>query len=623
MQKRQTVKTPVNIANVLGVSKFHDQTTLIYQTQKPGHQKLTVATSEDGLNFKEHHNHPVILSPSGQVEDLARSRNFRLTSIAQQELVSYIKDPDGSGIGDLTLATPVDELWDIATWNNVELKKPIKANSAHIVPEHKSDGDFVMYFSDDEGVKLATAKNIHNWQVRKRPLLALRPGYFDNSSIEVIATHYYEQGTIIIYTNKSKRRFKEVTAVGMAFIAHDNPTKVLWRSDEAVWKITGKQGGIRILGANVRDENITLYIHDANKGFYTVDITNPFVIYKTVEQNISLDKHDGNPVMTPDNKQAWEALGTFNPAVMIGRDDRVHMLYRAIGEDGISRLGYASSQDGFTFDDNLPYPVYTMPKSSRDISEQQYNPIANPSGGSWSGTEDPRMVSIEGQVYVTFNAFDGWNFIRASAVKISEDDLLRKRFAWSNPLYLSPQGEIHKNWVLFPEKINNKFAILHSISPEVQVDYVESLEDLHKGRQRIKSRFGQKQPRKTWDSWLRGAGPPPIKTDKGWLVLYHATDKRYPHQYRLGAKLLSLNNPSKIIARSAAPILVPDRWYENHSKPGVVYACGAIIKDNQLLVYYGGGDRHVCIASAPIDQFLEELLTERKPHLNFNEITIS
>ncbi|MEX0919940.1 MAG: hypothetical protein WDZ32_02240, partial [Candidatus Saccharimonadales bacterium] len=461
------------------------------------------------------------------------------------------------------------------------------------------------------------------WQIRKRPVLPLRSGYFDEKDIDIISTHYYEQGIMIIYSSKSRKRFKTVNQIGIAFLANDNPAQLLWRSDEPFWKITNRHRGDKIIGASVDGDKIVLYIYELHKGIYSVNITNPFMTHKLIQQKISLDRYSNNPIIAPENRQSWEAIGTFNPAVMVGKDGRIHMLYRAIGADGISRLGYVSSSDGFSFDDSLPYPVYTMKKSSRDLKEQEYNPITNPSGGSWSGTEDPRMVSIEGRVYVTFNTFDGWNFIRASVITVNEDDLLKKNFAWGEPMYLSPLGEIHKNWVIFPEKINGKFAILHSISPELQIDYVDNLEDLHNNKKRIKSRFGQKQPRKTWDTWLRGVGPPPIKTDRGWLILYHAVDKKYPNQYRLGAKLLDLKNPRKIIARSAAPVLVPSQWYENESKPGVIYACGAIIKNGQLLVYYGGGDKHVCIASASIDEFIKELLTDRKPHLNFNQVTIS
>ena len=107
---------------------------------------------------------------------------------------------------------------------------------------------------------------------------------------------------------------------------------------------------------------------------------------------------------------------------------------------------------------------------------------------------------------------------------------------------------------------------------------------------------------------MRGAGPPPLKTDQGWLLLYHATDANDPGKYKVGAMLLDLNDPTKVLYRSPRPILTPLMNYENDGKPGVVYASGAIIKNNDLLVYYGGGDRHVCIAQTPVKILLEWLM---------------
>ena len=176
-------------------------------------------------------------------------------------------------------------------------------------------------------------------------------------------------------------------------------------------------------------------------------------------------------------------------------------------------------------------------------------------------------------------------------------------------MLISPPGSINKNWVLFPEKINGKFAILHSISPHVQIDMVDRLEDLATGTRVIKSRFGGDKPRKEWDTWVRGVGPPPLKTDKGWLVLYHAIDKKASRKYKIGALLLDLKNPTKIIARSPAPLLAPDTWYENEEKPGIVYACGAVIDKGTLFVYYGGGDKYVCVAKTPLKKLLDWLVT--------------
>lgn len=333
-----------------------------------------------------------------------------------------------------------------------------------------------------------------------------------------------------------------------------------------------------------------------------------------------LDRHHKNPVITPHiNPKEWEVAGTFNPAAMVDDDGQTHILYRAIGADGVSRLGYASSTDGMHFPVRSDYPVFSM-KNPRNISvsmpteTKRYDPVMYASGGSWGGCEDPRMVCINGRVYVTFNAFDGWDFIRIAVISLSEKKFKKGEWDWSEPFMISPSGQINKNWVLFPEKIGGKFAILHSISPEVQVDYVDFLEELAAGTKTIKSKFGQKKPRETWDTWVRGAGPPPIKTDKGWLVLYHAMDKNDPHiGYKLGALLLDLNDPKKIIARAPSPILTPEQWYENDWKPGVIYACGAVVKGGMLSVYYGGGDKHTCVAQTELAPLLDWIIQYGKP----------
>ncbi|MFA6272921.1 MAG: hypothetical protein WC673_00280 [Candidatus Paceibacterota bacterium] len=325
-----------------------------------------------------------------------------------------------------------------------------------------------------------------------------------------------------------------------------------------------------------------------------------------------LQRTSKNPILSPESSNHFEANGVFNPAALRDQNGKTHLLYRAIGNDGVSRLGYAASTDGENFTDKFPFPVFGMSSPRLDALSRagvsNFNPVMYPSGGSCGGVEDPRMVAIDGKIYVTFNGFDGWDFIRVGVISIKESDLEKKRWRWSKSIFISPPGEINKNWVLFPEKIKGKFAILHSITPKIQIDFVDQLEDLATGKKKIKSVFKQNKNHKGWDSNLRGAGPPPLKTKDGWLVLYHAMDKKEPHRYKLGALLLDLKNPKKEIGRANFPILAPDEWYENDGKPGVVYACGATLdKQNILRVYYGGGDKRVCVASMPLASLLKSL----------------
>lgn len=111
-----------------------------------------------------------------------------------------------------------------------------------------------------------------------------------------------------------------------------------------------------------------------------------------------------------------------------------------------------------------------------------------------------------------------------------------------------------------------------------------------------------------WDNRVRGAGAPPIRTDMGWLLLYHATDMRDPGKYKLGDMLLDLEDPTKVLFRSNTPILEPNEWYENEGKAGVVYTCGAVILGDNLVVYYGGGDKHIGVARANAREFIEGLI---------------
>ena len=93
-------------------------------------------------------------------------------------------------------------------------------------------------------------------------------------------------------------------------------------------------------------------------------------------------------------------------------------------------------------------------------------------------------------------------------------------------------------------------------------------------------------------------------------------EKNETSRYKLGAMLLDINEPTRVLHRAQAPILAPDAWYENDWKPGIVYSCGAIVKDNDLLVYYGGGDKTTCVAHAPLQEFLHALVTDAAPALN-------
>jgi predicted GH43/DUF377 family glycosyl hydrolase len=334
-----------------------------------------------------------------------------------------------------------------------------------------------------------------------------------------------------------------------------------------------------------------------------------------------LERHEGNPVIEPREGNWWEMKATFNPAAVYA-DRRVHLLYRAIGGDDVSALGYASSRDGVMFDARGDRPAYvsrvtkeTAPEETRVLPAEG----AYLSGGGWNGgAEDPRLTMIDDRVYLTYTAFDGWGSVRIGLSSIARDDFLAQRWHWEKPSLISPPGEIHKNWVIFPEKINGKFAILHGLVPKVLIEYRDSLafEEGETIRSERPANGTVRANPGVWDSYVRGVGPPPLKTEDGWLVFYHAIDARDPGRYKLGAMLLDRNDPTKILYRTQSPILEPDFDYENNGfKAGVVYACGAVVKDGELFVYYGGADSVTCVAMADLATFLAELKRHGTPKL--------
>jgi len=325
-----------------------------------------------------------------------------------------------------------------------------------------------------------------------------------------------------------------------------------------------------------------------------------------MSKSFSLVKYKGNPIISPRVESSWENRQTFNPgAILLG--GKIHLLFRAIGDDWVSRLGYAASKEGFEVEERLGYPVYQHPAAPSDFTL-----YSHASGGSFGGVEDPRVVRVaeEESLYITYTAVD--EGLRVGLTSIKVKDFLDKKWEWSPPRLISPPGEVHKNWLIFPEKIRGKYAILHSLSPKILIAYLDSLDfgpGIYLTSYHAKSNGMARQ--NIWDSVIRGAGAPPIKTESGWLLFYHAIGLGEPYKYRVGALLLDLEDPTRVIRCSAAPVLEPDADYENSGfKPGIVYLSGAVVKDGRLLVYYGASDNYVCIASCVLEEFLRSLTEE-------------
>ena len=305
-----------------------------------------------------------------------------------------------------------------------------------------------------------------------------------------------------------------------------------------------------------------------------------------------------NPIMKPIEAHAWEKKAVFNTAAL-DIDGIIHLLYRAMGDDNTSVIGYAATKNGIKIIDRDGEPAY---KPREDFEMKRNGPNGN------SGCEDPRITQIGNTIYMMYTAYDGVDSTRVALTSISVKDFLAKKWEkWSKPMLTTPDNVNDKDTCLFPEKINGQYMLLHRIDPQLCADFLDTLDFT---KTRLTRCIEVMSPRPgMWDSVKIGIAGAPIKTPKGWLLIYHGVSKTAT--YRLGAVLLDLKNPSIVLSRSVDTILEPVEEYERVGVvPRAVFSCGTILRGDTLLVYYGGADTVVCLAKMSLKKLLKILLPE-------------
>lgn len=316
-------------------------------------------------------------------------------------------------------------------------------------------------------------------------------------------------------------------------------------------------------------------------------------IFKTKDL-VPKNRFKGNPIISPLRENKWEERFTFNPGA-IYLDNKVHLLYRAMGGDDTSVLGYAALNDGLFVKERLNTPVYTP----REDFEKKRG-----SGGN-SGCEDPRVIIMGDKILMCYTAYNGFDNPRVALTSINKWDFLNKNWNWAKPVLISPPNIDDKDAILFPEKINGKYVFLHRFSPNIWIDYYT---DLNFGESNFISGEILMEPRVySWDSEKIGIGPPPLKTNAGWLLIYHGIS-RYSKKYRLGAALLETENPSVVLARLDYPILEPETEHEKWGfRPDTVFSNGAVLLNDKLFIYTGAGDQVIDVVTIPLEKLLDEL----------------
>ena len=149
--------------------------------------------------------------------------------------------------------------------------------------------------------------------------------------------------------------------------------------------------------------------------------------------------------------------------------------------------------------------------------------------------------------------------------------------------------------------------LLHRIDPQLCADFLDNL-DFKKSRLTRCIEIMGPRPG-MWDSVKIGIAGPPIKTPKGWLLIYHGVSKT--GTYRLGAVLLDLKNPSIVIARSVDTILEPLEEYERVGQVrNAIFSCGTVLRGDTLFIYYGGADKVLGVAKVSLKKLLKILLPD-------------
>lgn len=336
---------------------------------------------------------------------------------------------------------------------------------------------------------------------------------------------------------------------------------------------------------------------DLPPGAFTLDFSGPHPVQKPLPRGYTKDDVIGMAYMDA-STQPPSVRVAYIPKDLPGldlRDPRAIRYKNASGPLGMVNEGYqdylaqishlrvARSRDGvqFTVEPRMSFgPLVPL---------EEY------------GVEDPRATFIDGAFHVTYVSVSRWGITTSLAT--TRDFVTFDRMG----VILLPD---HKDVVIFPEKIGGKYVALTRPMPQsfarifgIWIAFSDDMKEWGGHRPLAMPRWGQ------WDELRTGASAVPFRTERGWLELYHGVDRNTT--YAMGALLMDLEDPRKVIARSAKPILKPTELYEttglfNHT----VFSCGHIPLDDRgerIRLYYGAADSVVAAADFDVREILDSL----------------
>ncbi len=297
-------------------------------------------------------------------------------------------------------------------------------------------------------------------------------------------------------------------------------------------------------------------------------------------------RYEKNPIISPKDLP-YKASGVFNPGA-VRFDGKVILLPRVEDLKGFSHFCIAKSENGY---DNWEITRNKALEYNSEFDEERW------------GIEDPRVVYMEDEkkYFISYVSFSKGGPV--VSLMSTEDFSRFKRHG----AILPPED---KDASLFPERFNGLYALIHRPivrgEAHIWISFSPDLRYWGDSRVLIHTRPGW------WDSHHVGLGTPPIKTEEGWLIIYHgARITASGALYRVGAALLDLEDPRIVRKRSDEWILGPEKQYEMVGiSDAVVFPTGAVFdkENDKLLLYYGATDYSVCLAETKMSELLEYLL---------------
>ena len=569
------------------------------------------AVSKDGINFKDR---KVFISPSEEW-DRYGCEDPRVTKIGGKYYTFYtalsafpLNVPEGIKVG-LAISK------DMKTISEKHLITPFNAKAMTLFSE-KIDGKYVALLTVNPDklpthMAIAEFKNIEEmwdqkywkkWYEKLDKHIFIRGD--GNDRIEIGSTPIKtKKGWLIVCCRiQNHASHNRVFAIEAYLLDLKDPKKIIGKTRGAL--IVPEEGyekngiiGNTIFpsGARIEKDNLVIYYGatDTTIAVASVDLNALLDVMVYPYKQVGFIRIGDGALMRPRKNIPWEEKAIFNPAA-IDVDGVVRILYRAMGNDNTSVVGYAESVNATDISYIGDKPAY--------VPRESFEAKGVPNGNS--GCEDPRVTKIGGTVYMYYTAYNGITPPAVAMTSILEKDLKKRNWNWTKPVLVTADGVDDKDGCLHPEKVNGKYFLFHRVHNYICGDFGSTPAFPERNSFQnipiIKARPGM------WDSVKVGISVPPIKTDKGWILLYHGVSER--SRYRIGAVLLDLKDPTKVLARSTDPVFEPSEAYEIEGQVNyVVFPCGAVVRGDDIYMYYGGADSVIDVAMFSIKKLLSIL----------------